>query len=150
MPKLTAYSLPENGKKLEPSQTSTPFSPQRQGTDYHLKVDDKDHKINGLIGAQKLPISAPKPSTVIAEQITEASRRPPHPDTKYLSKVLSVPRMDEWSGFDDQEWLFDSKGSLLKKSEMGSVRVNPEQHVWAEALQMESADVYALPYVIPY
>lgn len=150
MPRLTSHLLSENGKKLEPARTPTPFTPDRQGTTNNLKVDNKDRKINGLIGVQQLPISATKPSPVIAEQIAVASRKPPHPDIKYLSKVLSVPKVDEWSGFDDQEWLFSSKKSLLKKSEVGSVGVNQEQRVWDEALQLGSADVCALPYVIPY
>lgn len=80
----------------------------------------------------------------------EAFAKPPHPDSKYLIQILSVPKMEEWSDIDGQEWLFSSTCLQSKKLEAGSPQVERTQHVWAEALQIESADVYALPYVIPY
>ncbi|KAI8538110.1 hypothetical protein RHMOL_Rhmol09G0076900 [Rhododendron molle] len=83
-----------------------------------------------------------------ADQILEASKKPPHPDSKYLDQVLSVPKLKEWSDFDDQEWLFSSRnGRSSEKPDAGSSEI---PRVWAEALRIESADVCALPYVIPY
>ncbi|XP_062174359.1 DEAD-box ATP-dependent RNA helicase 42 isoform X3 [Alnus glutinosa] len=80
----------------------------------------------------------------------EAFSKPPHPDSKYLIQILSIPKVEELSDIDDQEWLFSSNCLQSKKSKAGSPRVEGTQHVWAEAFQIESADVYALPYVIPY
>ncbi|KAL8120924.1 uncharacterized protein LOC141724972 [Apium graveolens] len=146
LPRLSSYPLSENRQELEPFKTITPFTPQKQGADKHLEVCNKDTTENGLTGPHQLPTSAPQPSPAIAE----ASRKSPHPDMKYLSKVLSVPQVQEWSDVDDQAWLFNNKKSLLSKSEVDPNGVNQGQQVWAEALRIESADVFALPYVIPY
>ncbi|KAL8106149.1 uncharacterized protein LOC141677225 [Apium graveolens] len=151
MPRLDSHPLSENGQESEPFETTTLFTSKEQGTPSNFEVDKKDKKINGLTGPHPLPTSlAPKPPPVISEQIAEASRIPPHPDMKYLSKVFSVPQIDEWSEVDDQAWLFNNKDSLLNKSEVDPVGVNQGQQVWAETLRIESADVFALPYVIPY
>lgn len=80
----------------------------------------------------------------------EAFTKPPHPDSKYLSRIFSIPQMEEWSDIDDHEWLFSSNCLQSKKPKAGSSQVEGTQHVWAEGLPIESADVYALPYVIPY
>ncbi|KAL4386783.1 hypothetical protein GQ457_09G016300 [Hibiscus cannabinus] len=85
-----------------------------------------------------------------ANQIDAVSLRPPHPDSKYLSQVLSVPEMEEWFDFDEQSWLFHSNEYQSKKPKVGFSDIDESPQVWAEALQIESADVCALPYVIPY
>ncbi|KAI3826621.1 hypothetical protein L1987_00670 [Smallanthus sonchifolius] len=74
-------------------------------------------------------------------------KKPPHPDTKYLTQILSVPKLDQWCGTDDQEWLFSSRaGPTSKKPPTDELDIQ----VWSEAKHIESADVCALPYVIPY
>ncbi|KAB1213592.1 hypothetical protein CJ030_MR5G012374 [Morella rubra] len=69
-----------------------------------------------------------------ADQIAEASAKPLHPDSKYLS----------------QEWLFTSNSFKSENDKMESSGVKETPQVWAEALRREAADVCALPYVIPY
>ncbi|KAA8548373.1 hypothetical protein F0562_000057 [Nyssa sinensis] len=153
MPRPTSHPLPENGRKLEPCQTPILTTSDKQGAANNLKVDNKERKRNGIIEVQpSLSISSTKPSPAItqADQIAEASMKQLHPDSKYLSQVLSVPKMDEWSDFDDQEWLFSCNDPPSKKLEVSSVGINEAPLVWAEALQIDSADVCALPYVIPY
>ncbi|KAK9062532.1 hypothetical protein SSX86_019719 [Deinandra increscens subsp. villosa] len=95
---------------------------------------------------QPLPISSTKPSQPLPRSKRKESIRPPHPDTKYLKQILMVPELDQWSGLDNQEWLFSSKEypHFQEKTD------NKEVEVWSEAKQLESVDVYALPYVIPY
>ncbi|XP_016444891.2 uncharacterized protein LOC107770135 [Nicotiana tabacum] len=112
---------------------------------------NKENGVNGTVKGQPLAMSKPKASSMSpgVDQIAEASKRPPHPDSKYLNQILSVPKMDEWSGIDDQEWLFGSKSTLVRKPDMCLDEVN-DNRVWSEALQIDSADVCALPYVIPY
>ncbi|XP_057514303.1 uncharacterized protein LOC130796040 [Actinidia eriantha] len=107
---------------------------------------------HGVIEAQPLFVSKKLSSlaNTQADQIAQASMKPPHPDSKYLSLIRSVPKMDEWSYFDDQEWLFSSKARSAKPPNVGSAEAAEAPRVWAEALQIESADVCALPYVIPY
>lgn len=85
-----------------------------------------------------------------ADPIAESSSRPPHPDSKYLNHIYAVPKMEELSDCDDQEWLFSGNDSQLKKSMVESSAGEEAPQVWAEALKMESADVCALPYVVPY
>ncbi|XP_055811216.1 uncharacterized protein LOC129880962 [Solanum dulcamara] len=217
----------QNGKKLHPHPKADLFSSIKQGVASDIKVENKEHKVNGSIegqplfsvkatasstisGADQIAEASKKPlfsveakdssmipgadqtaeasrkplfsvkakdssmipgadqiaeasrkplfsvkakdSSVIpgADQIAEASKRPPHPDSKYVSQILSVPTMDDWSGFDDQEWLSGSKRTLPKSAEMCLNEVNKEQCVWSEALQIDTADICALPYVIPY
>ncbi|KAA8527904.1 hypothetical protein F0562_035227 [Nyssa sinensis] len=154
VPRPTSHPLTENGRKLEPCQTPILFTSDRQGAAKDIKVDNRERKLNGSsIEAQPtLSISSTKPSPAVTQvdQTAKASMKTPHPDSKYLSLVLSVPKMDDWSDFDDQEWLFSSNDPLSKKPMVGSAGISETPQVWAEALQIESADVCALPYVIPY
>jgi hypothetical protein len=58
--------------------------------------------------------------------------------------------MEDWSDFEDQEWLFQSTCSQTKKPQVEVSVVDEKREVWSEALQIGATDVYALPYVIPY
>ncbi|XP_042517613.1 putative uncharacterized protein DDB_G0271982 [Macadamia integrifolia] len=177
-PAFSSHLLTENGKKVDPCQPSIQFTSDRQGLPNNFKSENKERKVNGIIDVQpasvcstkELPAAQanengegstrpPHPTSVCstkelpavpANENGEASTRPPHPDLRYLSQILSVPKMEEWSEFDDQEWLFSSDSLQSKKPKVGSSVVNETPQVWAEALQIESADVCALPYVIPY
>ncbi|KAL2508716.1 DNA ligase 1-like [Forsythia ovata] len=176
--KEASHHLTENGRKLDSSRTPNFPTSDKQGISDNVRLGKKDQRVNGTIVAQQLSVSKPKPSTEtiitnqiaeaskktpdpekyvskalsvpkVEDQIAEASRKPPHPDSKYLSVVLTVPKM-EWSEFDDQDWLFSRKDPLSEKPEVGSLQINQERCVWSEAMHVVSADVYALPYVIPY
>ena len=165
----THPSVMENGRSMEPCQSSAGLAPatqrppmtvkvdptlapndtQRLPVNVNIKVDAKERKINGMITQ---PSSQ---STAKADRKPDASfatRRPPHPDAKYLGQVLSVPKLDEWSGFDDQEWLFSSNHSseTRKKPEVDSSGVDNAPEVWAKALWLEPVEIHALPYVIPH
>ncbi|TYI91905.1 hypothetical protein E1A91_D02G028700v1 [Gossypium mustelinum] len=153
LPKTSSSQpLTGNGRTLEPCQAPIPLTLDSKGAGTSLKVDNKERKVNGIIEAQLLSVSPPKQlsSSAQASQIDEVSIRPPHPDLKYLSQVLSVPKMEQWSDFDDQSWLFHSIESQSKKPKVGFSEIDEPPQVWAEALQIESADVCALPYIIPY
>ncbi|KAM3289259.1 myb-like protein X [Capsicum chacoense] len=131
----------------------------KHGVATDIEVGNKERGANGTIGGQPLTMSKPKTSALPklkassvspgADEIAEASKRPPHPDSKYLNQILSVPKMEEWSGFDDQEWLFGSKSTPVRKPNAYPDEVK-DHRVWSEALQIDSADVCALPYVLPY
>nr|XP_016487992.1 PREDICTED: glutamic acid-rich protein-like [Nicotiana tabacum] len=142
----------QNGKKFDTHPKADLFSSSKQEVATDIKVENKKHKVNGGIEGQPLCSAEAKASSIIPgaeDQIAEASKRPPHPDSKYLSQILAVPKVDDWSGFDDQEWLL-SERTPAKKTETCPDEVNKEHWVWSEALQIEAADVCALPYVIPY
>ncbi|KAG6742709.1 hypothetical protein POTOM_053632 [Populus tomentosa] len=161
-------SLPvsaENGRMLGTCKIPTAVIQGRQEAVNSDKVDSKEQKINGLIEALAPPITSsthplsvsltksltkPSHSTAQTDQIAEVSRKQPHPDSKYLLEVLTVPKMEELPDFEDQEWLFQSTNVPSKKLQVGFSGIDETQQVWSEALQIGSADVYALPYVIPY
>ncbi|KAL8128647.1 hypothetical protein V2J09_017802 [Rumex salicifolius] len=134
-----------NLKQQAPSNT-----PVKQQAQSKVKQNSKDHRINGTNNSPQSSSRASQ-STAPADRNSRAVKKLlPHPDTKYLTRVLSVPQMEEWSGFDEQEWLFRSSHSQLNKPKEEIARVDGTiQQVWAEAVRIESADVYALPYVIP-
>ncbi|KAK3029412.1 hypothetical protein RJ639_039756 [Escallonia herrerae] len=120
----------------------------RQGGVGDHELEKKERSINGLKAAQDPNICSSRPSS--APQVKEkikASKRPPHPDSKYLSEILTVPKV-EWSDSYDQEWLFASNDVQVKKPRLCSSQVDEAKVVWAEALRIEFADVTALPYHI--
>ncbi|CAN4104597.1 unnamed protein product [Withania somnifera] len=133
--------------------------PNKHGVSTDIEVGNKEHGVNGTIKGQPLTISKPKALSVSkpkassmsagADHIAEASKRPPHSDSKYLNQMLSVPKMEKWSGFNDEEWLSGGKSTHVRNPEICLDEVKYHR-VWSEALQIDSADVCALPYVIPY
>ena len=102
--------------------------------------------------ARPLPPSPmkPKSATATADPVAEALARSPHPDSKYLGQIYSVPKLEEWPDYDDEEWLFSSNSSEPEKVKVEPSAVEETPQVWSEAQQIESADIFALPYVIPY
>ncbi|KAE8677589.1 protein ELC [Hibiscus syriacus] len=153
LPKISSsQSLTGNGKTLEYCQAPIPLTLDSKGPGTSLKVEHKERKLNDIVEAQLSSVTPTKhlSSSAQASQIDEVSIKSPHPDSKYLSQVLSVPKMEEWSGVDDQSWLFHSTDPQSKKPKVGFSEIDEPPQVWAGALQIESADIYALPYVIPY
>ncbi|KAL9232747.1 hypothetical protein vseg_007818 [Gypsophila vaccaria] len=157
-------TVTEHGMSLEPSQNSAalaarppmnikvertfaPDDTQRLST--NIKVDGKDHKVNGISTGPAAQSSQTFPKADRKLDVS-AKAKLPHPDTKYLSQLLSVPKADHWPEFDDQEWLFSSNNSGTRKSRVETSGVDEEQKVWASALWLEPVDIFALPYVIPH
>ncbi|KAH0992564.1 hypothetical protein GBA52_004047 [Prunus armeniaca] len=151
-PSSSSHPLTVNGRTVEPCQTSTPYVSDRLGSANNVKVDNKDCKINGIIESPSLSVSPAKLTSTAAQAVpvAKASVRPPHPDSRYLSQVYLVPKVDEVPDYDDEDWLFGCSGNQLKKPKVESSGVEETPEVWSEALRIESADVHILPYVIPY
>ncbi|XP_065862747.1 uncharacterized protein [Euphorbia lathyris] len=147
----------QNGKILE---AHCPVLSGRQGTVNKLQPDGKEHRINGIIQSPASSISSailapsilakPSTATVKAGPLVEPPRKLPHPDSKRLSELLTLPKMEDYSDFDDQDWLFHGTDSQSKKPKVGSFGMDEIPLVWSEALQIEPVDICALPYVIPY
>ncbi|KAK4743929.1 hypothetical protein SAY87_010241 [Trapa incisa] len=160
MPKQTLASHPplENGRILEsypgPAQVSPPSGPTTNSNNIVRAKEDK--KINGVKDTRPTPpISSPFNIQLSTLQVNSPlnevpSVGPPHPDSRYLDEILSrVTRMEELPELgDDQGWLFDSKSEDSKKSHHMQVDQLPQ--VWGESLHIGSADIYALPYVVPF
>ncbi|KAM7264744.1 hypothetical protein ACFE04_002427 [Oxalis oulophora] len=104
---------------------------------------------NGKAEAQQPSIHSKKRSSSSAKvnENGKAREKPPHPDMKYLSEILTLPKVDMLDLDEDEEWLF---GDNSKKSKVDSLGNGETQQVWNEALRIDSADVVALPYVIPF
>lgn len=154
LPKLisSSHQVMENGRKLEPYHTAGHLESEGRGGVHSRKVDMKEHKSNGLMEVQKPIVYSSGPLLTKARIIEngEASVKPPHPDSKYLNQILSVPKLEDcFDDFDNQVWLFNSDCVQSKKPKVGSPEVGGTQ-VWAEALQIESANLTTLPYVIPF
>lgn len=143
----SSHSLLGNGK-LETHQTSSPIIADKPlAAANSSPAIKKELKPNGAIVSQA--VSTAKRSSSQMNQNHEVLK-PPHPDSKYLKEVLLVPKMEDiCHEFDDQDWLFHS----TSESNMPMVRSSCEDEiplVWAEAVPIESVDICALPYVIPY
>ncbi|XP_048435561.1 glutamic acid-rich protein-like isoform X2 [Pyrus x bretschneideri] len=154
-PSSSSHSLPVNGRTLESCQTSIPSIPyvsDRLGAANNVKVDVKDSKINGIVEAPSLAVSTAKPTSTATQvvPVAEACMRPPHPDSRYLSHVYLVPKLDEVPDHDDQDWLFGCSDAQSKKPKVEFPGFEETPEVWSEVLRIESVDVHALPYVIPY
>ncbi|KAM0940921.1 hypothetical protein DsansV1_C18g0155401 [Dioscorea sansibarensis] len=143
----------ENGRTVELNHLVTPNSFFRHGASNSVSVkaeralDVKDRKANGIEEADTSEAEM-KPVCVVATTANgKVSAKSSHPDVKFLPQVYSVPKMDELPEYDDQEWLF-SDNTWPKPRPKPEAREIPQ--VWAEATQIMSGDVLALPYVVPY
>ncbi|KAK7318965.1 hypothetical protein RJT34_03674 [Clitoria ternatea] len=145
-PRLSSHSIIENGRTLEPCQISTRNASDRSGVTPIVKVENKECKRNGTIEIQpfSVPLNKTRTLTMPPDLVIEASAKPPHPDTKYLSQVYLVPKVEQWSDFDDQEWLFDNGVSQERKPVGKPSEVGEKPQVWAEVLHIEP-DIFALP-----
>ncbi|CAA0840412.1 Unknown protein [Striga hermonthica] len=161
----SSHQSTENGRQLEPPQTLAKSSNDNQAVPNNVEVDNNERLTNGTFEAQKPSSSIPNPHAATV-QIVEVSKLPqcdsntavvtaeasrsPHPDSKYLAEVLTVPKnMSDWSeNDDDQLWLFSDR--VPRKPKLDSFELDDDVHVWSEAVHIESADICALPYVVPY
>lgn len=113
------------------------------------KVKHNDLKIDRFEEGKTPNVSSTRPSSKKFKKNGDISAKPPHPDSKYLSEILNIPGV-EWPDMDNQEWLFGGDNQQSNKSKSGAPQVAESEHVWSKALRIESADITALPYVIPY
>ncbi|KAF8094262.1 hypothetical protein N665_0367s0045 [Sinapis alba] len=153
-PVASPVSSVENGRKLGGCQTLPKPVSELQGP-VCSNPDVKEHRINGFIDSQEHK-NRPTTSSVKVKENGEASaKKRPHSDLKYLDQILNVPQREELREVDEseeQEWLFGQSGvKLLKKPRTDSTTSSDESlQVWNQALRIESTDLVALPYVVPF
>ncbi|XP_062191529.1 uncharacterized protein LOC133895316 isoform X2 [Phragmites australis] len=70
----------------------------------------------------------------------------PHPDTKYLSQVHSIPSTEDFPEYIDQDWLFPEDHVEWKTAKSEAAE---SCQVWSDAQLIDTAGVVALPYVVP-
>lgn len=141
----------ENGRTLRSCHVATGYSSIKLGTAKHIDVErvseNKECKINDIEGPPSMDDL--RPLVALESSLNgKASVKPPHPDTKFLSHIYSIPKMEEWSEYDDQYWLLGSDPRCPKPR--ARFEAEETSHVWAEGLQIESSDVFALPFIIPF
>lgn len=160
----------ENGRPLGYVHNALPCDAANVGAVNNMKIerglDDNGNHLNGMMVAQskhtlKPPIAPSVPDTLVdsskndqlplkpppPNKSDKVPVKPTHPDTKYLSTIYSVPKAEELLEPDDQEWLFSSEHPR-SNTNLEIDATTPQ--VWATGLHIETADVFALPYVIPF
>ncbi|XP_006659595.1 glutamic acid-rich protein-like [Oryza brachyantha] len=133
----------EHSHGSRPSSSTVPVGANTSEADRFQ--DSKECCNNDVTGSHHLK----EPKTSISSSncgSSPVSLKPPHPDAMYLNQVYSIPAMDDFSECIDQDWLL-SRCSVDRKSEILEA-AQPSQ-VWAEARLIDSADVVALPYIVP-
>ncbi|CAL9753962.1 unnamed protein product [Musa acuminata subsp. burmannicoides] len=112
-----------------------------------LPLDIKEHTVNGTRVAHSSPDGLRHPAVVVNAKV-QVSVKAPHPDSKYLSEIYSVPKIYDVPEYDDQEWLLGS--CHFQSTPKSKLSADETPQVWAEAVRLGSEDVLALPYVIPF
>ncbi|KAJ0253923.1 Myb-like protein X [Hirschfeldia incana] len=149
-----SVSSVENGRTLGPHRS--PLIPASEVQETTCKPEVQEVKVNGFaVSGEKEKVCSLSPLTaamrVNAKENGEASAKPPHPDLKYLDQILSVPKRELFMDVDnDEEWLYVPLGVKLKKARTYSPDSGESFQVWNQAFKIESADVFALPYVVPF
>ncbi|KAK4781603.1 hypothetical protein SAY86_015705 [Trapa natans] len=157
---LVSHSPMENGRMQEPCRSTSPVAPSPWSgpANNGNNILKENGKINGIIESWAMPPVSPvkvQSSASVTDPLTGEVPivKLPYPDCKLLDEILSrVPRLEELPELDgDQGWLFDSDDrENSKKSMKRPIVVDKMSEVWGESLHIESADICALPYVIPY
>ncbi|KAL2470695.1 Uncharacterized protein Adt_38831 [Abeliophyllum distichum] len=137
---LPSPLIAESGRRMEINQPNI-HTVEYRGAVINHKMDNKDSQVNGIIYPKQYTSSITPSASV---KVKENTMKPPHPDSKYLSQILTLPNA-EWPEFDDQEWLFGSEGSRAKRPKTAFDQIEGTKEVWAEAIPIKSADVIALP-----
>lgn len=137
----------ENGRTLGTHpRPPIPAAPEVQGT--ACKPEAKEVKTNGSLS----PALAATMKVNVKENGEASAKPPPHPDLKYLDQILSVPKRELFVEVDnDEEWLYGPLSvKKLKKARTYSPDSGESLQVWNQAVKIESADILALPYVVPF
>jgi hypothetical protein len=140
----------ENGNASHVAAPLSSVKPEAVNTEKAERLHKKEEKVNGNQQAQKQPAVDP----VVAYENGTPSKKSPHPDCKYLSQIYSIPeapQMMEWSEQEGgEDWLFDQGSSTQARKSVSELEADGAPKVWDQALKIDSADVIALPYVIPF
>ncbi|KAI4364315.1 hypothetical protein MLD38_020425 [Melastoma candidum] len=151
---LSHASSVENGRIEDTPRSANQLLLGKHGKPDVVNADKpKEHKPNGTIEKKTEHLLSPLDAASLESLVEKEITRSPHPDLKYLDKVLTVPKFEELvPSEDNQEWLFGSHDQLQKPRKMSSANETKEapQRVWSEAVPLESTGVVALPYVVPF
>ncbi|PKU67415.1 hypothetical protein MA16_Dca027348 [Dendrobium catenatum] len=114
------------------------------------KVLENDERPGKIPRLWELHLTAPSSISLRPDRLLENKERLVNGNviSKYLSQIYTVPKMVEYPELDNQEWLFNLHDSLQKsKIELKAEKI---PQVFAQATRIDSADILALPYVVPF
>jgi hypothetical protein len=137
-----------NGKTSSHFQRIAPYSSMELVAANAQEVDrhkPQDGHSNGTTGSHYLEQQKVSVSSSVCNS-DEGYLKPPHPDTKYLSQVQSIPPRGDVSECINQDWLFSED---RVEREAASFEAAESHQVWSDAQLIDTANVVALPYVIP-
>ncbi|PKU75429.1 DNA topoisomerase 1-like [Dendrobium catenatum] len=123
---------------------------KRKNLDTNGYIKENDERPGKIPRLWELHLTAPSSISLRPDRLLENKERLINGNaiSKYLSQIYAVPKMVELPKLDDQEWLFNLHDSLQKsKTELKAEKI---PQVFAEAMRIDSADVLALPYVVPF
>ncbi|KAG6503803.1 uncharacterized protein LOC121984742 isoform X1 [Zingiber officinale] len=110
-----------------------------------LPVCNKEQSVNGSKVTDRSSFDLKIP-TLDDDTENQVSSRPPHPDSKYLDLIYSVPKVEYLPQEEDLSWLFNTSCDCSKPKP----KAEEIPEVWDKPIRIESADVIVMPYVIPY
>jgi hypothetical protein len=160
---LSSDLYAENGRRIpEAKEFAVQLAPSNRSgaadsTGIEQRVDSRNtlpalynkvQETNGKVDS-RLPLVSMRPSISSHAEAGGPLRGKIDNDLQDLRYTLSFPVKEAWSDFDDQGWLFDSNHLQSKPKAVMEVDKGIPQ-VWSEALHLESVDIHALPFVIPY
>lgn len=100
---------------------------------------------NGITGSRYSEEQMPSVSSSSYES-NKGYLKQPHPDTKYLSQLHCIPSTQDFSEYIDQDWLFNV--DHVRRRTVTHEAAESRQ-VWSDAQLIDTADVIAMPYVVP-
>ncbi|XP_074559786.1 uncharacterized protein LOC141815805 [Curcuma longa] len=148
----TNFSTPlheENGT-LQSSDIVFPrLKPEAIGNELSLKAIDQQECIKNGTKTQSSSALSMYPVAAKTGTINTKVGATPHPDCVYLDRLYTIPKVDGYTEYDDQEWVFSSYHDRKSNSKL-QANANDIPQVWSETIKIESENVLALPYVVPF
>ncbi|XP_020687256.2 uncharacterized protein LOC110103052 [Dendrobium catenatum] len=123
---------------------------KRKNLDTNGYIKENDERPGKIPRLWELHLTAPSSISLRPDRLLENKERLINGNaiSKYLSQIYTVPKMVELPELDDQEWLFNLHDSLQKsKTELKADKI---PQLFAQAMRIDSADILALPYVVPF
>ncbi|XP_006665037.1 myb-like protein X [Oryza brachyantha] len=142
----------ENGTASNVAAPLSSVKPEAINIEKAERLHKMEEKINGNQEGQRSSVEPRLRDPLAASENGAPSKKLPHPDSKYLSQIYSIPeapQMMEWHGHDDEDWLF-SHDTTQPKKPTSETEADGAPQVWSQPLKIDQADVIALPYVIPF
>ncbi|KQK12143.1 hypothetical protein BRADI_1g01830v3 [Brachypodium distachyon] len=142
----------ENGTASHVAAPLSSMKPDAINIEKAERLHKKEEKVNGNKEAQRpLVDSGHRDPHAASGNGSTPPKKSPHPDCKYLGQIYTIPEAPQMMECEvgDQDWLFEHSSTQSEKPK-SEIEADGAAQVWAQAVRLDSADVIALPYVIPF